>query len=137
MRMFYRVSLLSVGFLLSQVAAAHHSQAFFDMTQCKTITGTIRTFQYQYPHSWMWIYVTNAQGGQDVWGFEAAAPAQMIEVDAHWKRDIVKNGDKVTIKYSPMKDGRNGGALATLTLPDGATLRAATPACSAELGSPK
>jgi hypothetical protein len=33
------------------------------------------------------------------------------------------------VKYSPLKDGRTGGALNMLTLPDGTALRAATPAC--------
>jgi len=54
----------------------------------------------------------------------------MIEAEQRWERGIVKAGDKVTLRYSPLKDGRTGGALNTLTLPDGTTLRAATPACA-------
>jgi hypothetical protein len=54
----------------------------------------------------------------------------MIEAEHRWKRDVLKTGDKITVRYSPLKDGRTGGALNTVTLPDGTTLRAATPACA-------
>jgi hypothetical protein len=110
--------------------SAHHSQVLFDMNQCLTLSGTVRTWQFESPHSWLWVIVPNAQGSNVVWGFEASAPAQMIEAEQRWKRDIVKAGDKVTVRYSPLKDGRTGGALNMLTLPDGTALRAATPACS-------
>jgi hypothetical protein len=111
-------------------AAAHHSQVLFDMNQCLTLSGTVRTWQFESPHSWLWVVVPNAKGSTDVWGFEASSPAQMIEAEHRWKRDVIKTGDKVTIRYSPLKDGRTGGALNTVTLPDGTTLRAATPACA-------
>jgi hypothetical protein len=111
-------------------AAAHHSQVLFDMNKCLTLSGTVRTWQFESPHSWLWVVVPNAKGSSDVWGFEASSPAQMIEAERRWKRDIVKAGDKVTLRYSPLKDGRTGGALNTLTLSDGTTLRAATPACA-------
>jgi hypothetical protein len=100
------------------------------MNKCLTLSGTVRTWQFESPHSWLWVVVPNAKGSSDVWGFEASSPAQMIEAEHRWKRDIVKAGDKVTLRYSPLKDGRTGGALNTLTLPDGTTLRAATPACA-------
>ena len=111
-------------------ASAHHSQVLFDMNQCLTLSGTVRTWQFESPHSWLWVVVSNAKGSTDVWGFEASSPAQMMEAEHRWKRDVVKTGDKVTVRYSPLKDGRTGGALNTLTLPDGTTLRAATPACA-------
>lgn len=131
-------SALAVAAVLSSSSAfAHHSQAMFDMSKCLTVEGTVRTFQYQFPHSWLWVVVPNAKGTEDVWGFESSSPAQMIEVEPRWKRDIVKKGDKIKVKFSPVRDGRTGGAMAAVTLPDGSTLRAATPACAAELGPPK
>lgn len=131
-----RKFLIATAMLISGAAHAHHSQAMFDMTKCETIVGTVRTFQFQFPHSWLWVVVPNAKGGEDVWGLESSSPAQMTEIEPRWKRDVVKKGDKVTVKLSPMKDGRTGGAMASLTLPDGTTLRAATPACTKEMGAP-
>lgn len=121
---------IAIGLLMANSAFAHHSQAMFDMTKCYTLEGTVRTFQYQFPHSWLWVVVPNTQGGEDVWGFESAAPSQMMEIDPRWKRDIVRKGDKIKINFSPMRDGRTGGAMGPVTLPDGSVIRAATPACS-------
>lgn len=128
------ITLALLAVTASSSAFAHHSQAMFDMDKCRTIKGTVRTFQFGFPHSWLWIVVPGPQGADDIWGFESAAPVQMMEVNPRWKRDVVNKGDKVTIRYSPMKDGRHAGALGTLALPDGSVLRAATPACAAELG---
>jgi hypothetical protein len=122
--------------LASNAAQAHHSQVFFDMSKCQTLVGTVRSFQFQFPHSWLWVVVPRSDGGEDVWGLEASAPVQMTEIEPRWKRDVVKKGDKVTVKLSPMKDGRTGGALASLTLSDGTVLRAATPACAQEMRPP-
>lgn len=126
-----------IGMMLSMAglsvggrAEAHHSQVLFDMSKCLMLSGTVRNWQFESPHSWLWVVVLNAKGSTDIWGLESASPAQMIEAEHRWKRDVVKPGDKVTLWYSPLKDGRTGGALNKLILPDGTTLRAATPACS-------
>lgn len=110
-------------------AFAHHSQVMFDSKQCLQMEGTVRNWEFGFPHSWLWIIATGTQGTQDIWGFEAASPAQMIEVNDHWTRDVFKKGDKITVRYSPLKDGRHGGQLNAVVLPGGQLLRAATPAC--------
>lgn len=122
--------LSAAGLSLSGRAEAHHSQVLFDMSKCLTLTGTVRNWQFESPHSWLWLVVLNKTGSTDIWGLESASPAQMIEKEPRWKRDVVKTGDKVTVWYSPLKDGRTGGALNKIILPDGTTLHAATPACS-------
>jgi hypothetical protein len=116
---------LSVG----GVATAHHSQALFDMTQCKQLTGTVRTLQFQYPHSWLWVYEGNGADKTKVWAFEFAAPGNLVQADGRWNNRVVKAGDKVQIAFSPMKDGRKAGSMAALTLPGGSTLKIGTPAC--------
>lgn len=131
MRPYQATTLIALTLLLSNVASAHHSQAMFDMSKCQTVTGTVHAFQFQFPHSWLWVVVPNSNGTEDTWGFESSSPAQMTEREPRWRRDIVKKGDKITVKFSPMKDGRTGGAMAAVTLPDGTVLLAATPACSA------
>ena len=122
--------------LAGATADAHHSAAMFDMNKCRTLAGTVRTFQFQFPHSWLWVVVPGSKGGTDIWALESAAPAQMSEIDVRWRRDVVQKGDRVTVMFSPMRDGRTGGALAKLTLPNGTVLRAATPACAKELAPP-
>lgn len=132
---FHKTNLLLLAAmpLMSGAALAHHSQALFDMTKCQTVAGTVRAFQFQFPHSWLWVVVPNDKGGEDVWGFESSSPAQMTEREPRWRRDIVKKGDKIAVKFSPMRDGRTAGAMAAVTLPDGTVLRAATPACATQM----
>jgi hypothetical protein len=116
--------------LLTFIADAHHSMALFDLKACRTLTGTVRTFQFQYPHSWLWLYIPNARGEQVVWGFEAAAPANMIEKDRRWSRATLKKGDQVTVRFSPLKKpDRPAGTLASVTLANGTVMDVPAPTC--------
>jgi hypothetical protein len=114
--------------LAASVAVAHHSFAMFDITQTRTISGTVRTFQFKYPHSWLWIDVPNASGGTDPWGFESAGPAELYRFSG-WTRTTVRPGDKVSVKYCPMRDGRNAGAFISVVLPDGRAMAGAANFC--------
>lgn len=117
----------------STTAMAHHSQAMWNTDLCDTLVGTVRTFQYQFPHSWLWVDAVGADGKATIWAFEAAAPAQMIEIDKRWSHELLKVGDKITIHYSPHKiEGRTAGALHSLVLPNGSKIIAATAACQRE-----
>jgi hypothetical protein len=53
----------------------------------------------------------------DTWGFESMSPAQLYGVDHRWTRESIKKGDKVKVRYSPIKDGRHGGSMNSVTLP--------------------
>ena len=129
--------LTSIAVVASATAQAHHSGAMFDMNKCVHVVGTVRAFEFHFPHSWLWVIVPDVNGGTEVWGFESAAPVQMSEVDPRWTREVLRKGDKIAVKFSPMKDGRTGGALAEVTLPNRLVLRAATPACANELPPPR
>jgi hypothetical protein len=102
------------------VTVAHHSFSMFDNKQCKSIVGTVRNFEWNFPHSWIWLNVANSKGGIDVWGFEGEPPSNLAQHG--WKKTTLKKGDKVTLRYSPLKDGQNGGAYSVATLADGTVL---------------
>ncbi|MGC3981624.1 MAG: DUF6152 family protein [Steroidobacteraceae bacterium] len=102
---------------MSGAAQAHHSWALYDLPTCKVIEGTVRTFEWNFPHTWLWVYVPNAKGGQDIWGFQGEPPSNLSEHG--WTNTTLKKGDKIKIKFSPLKDGRNGGAMSQVTLPTG------------------
>ena len=69
-----------------------------------------------------------ASGGPQIWGFESMSPAQLEEVDHRWTKYVIAIGDKVSVKYSPLRDGRHGGSMNNVTLADGRVL-AGSPAC--------
>ena len=99
---------------------AHHSFAAFDVTTEKTITGTVKKFDYTNPHTWVWIDVPNDQGGVDTWGFEGMSPNYLGR--RGWTRNTLKPGDKITVTFRPMKDGEKGGMWVSGKRPNGEML---------------
>jgi len=126
---------IAMAALIAQAAMsgatwAHHSKAMFDDSKCLTLEGTVRNFEWQYPHSWIWVVVPTPGGGAgDIWGFESMSPSQLVEVDPRWTRSVVSVGDKVKVKFSPLKDGRHGGSMNNIAIPDGRVLLGAPNSC--------
>ena len=97
-------------------ALAHHSFSMFDMAQEKTISGTVTDFQWTNPHSWIWLEVPTAGGGEQ-WGVEGMSP-NFLERRG-WSKNTLKVGDKVSVVIHPVKNGGKGGSFVRVTLPDG------------------
>jgi uncharacterized protein DUF6152 len=104
-------------------AWAHHSYAMFDGSKTLTVSGTVAKLEWSNPHVFMWIYVpsTKEPGKYDLYAFENGSPNAITKVG--WSKDSVHAGDKVTVEYWPLRDGRNGGHLSVARLADGRTLR--------------
>jgi len=100
--------------------SAHHSFAAFNMTEEKTITGTVKTVEWTNPHIWIWVDVKNANGGTDTYGFEGMSP-NFLERRG-WKRTTLKPGDEVTVTFRPLVDGKPGGMFTTGKMADGTVL---------------
>ena len=101
-------------------ALAHHSFAMFDRTKQLTLAGTVKGFQYTNPHSWIQLIVKAPAGDEEEWTIEALSPNVLGR--SGWKRNSIVPGDKVTLLIYPLRDGRHGGNLISVTLPDGVTL---------------
>jgi hypothetical protein len=105
---------------MSAAAAAHHSPAVFDRTKEVKLSGTVKAFKWQNPHTWLELDVPNAKGGVDTWGVEMTSPTYLIR--AGWKNNSVKVGDKVTVVVNPVRTGELAGIFLSITLADGRTL---------------
>ena len=101
-------------------ASAHHSYAMFDRDKELKLNGTIKSFGWTNPHSWIEVDVPNAQGGSDTWGVECNSPNNLARMG--WKSTSLKPGDKVTISIHPLRSGEHGGSFMYITYPDGHTL---------------
>ena len=99
---------------------AHHSFTMFDMGKKMTIMGTVTTFEWTNPHSYIEIDVPDEQGAIKHWSIEMGSPS--ILQQSGWKFSSLKKGDKTTLVISPLKNGKSGGFLNTATLPDGRVL---------------
>jgi len=108
------------GFTVSQSALAHHSFASYDMETCKTLEGSVRNFQWTFPHTWIWLFVTNEKGEQDIWGFQGEPPSNLGQDG--WTKTSLTKGDVIKITFKPLSDGRNGGAFSMVEKADGTRL---------------
>lgn len=98
-------------------AGAHHSHAMFDDTKRVTIKGTVQEFEFTNPHSWLKV-MSDADG--TLWSFETNPPSTLAR--AGIKRSALPAGEKVTISAMPLRDGRAGGQIVTVTKADGTVL---------------
>ena len=105
---------------LGAPALAHHSYAAFDRTKEMTLTGVVKEFQWNNPHAWIQVMVTDQRGRQTEWGLECGSPNMMARTG--WKRTTLKPGDKVVVVFNPLKSGNTNGSLVRITLPDGKVL---------------
>lgn len=101
-------------------AIAHHSFAMFDMKKDVVTKGTVTDFKWTNPHAWTHVDVADASGRATNWAFEMTSPNNLVGVG--WRRSSLKVGDKVTVTYHPLVNGKPGGALVKIVLPDGKTL---------------
>ena len=101
-------------------ATAHHSTTMFDMQKTVELKGTIKEFSWTNPHTWTVVTVEGdtVTGGE--YGLEGMSPNYLSRNG--WTRRSLKFGDKVTLVVHPLKDGRKGGFLVSVTLADGTVL---------------
>jgi hypothetical protein len=126
--MFKRLSIPAVltiaGLSLVQAApaSAHHSYASFDRSRTITVSGTVKSWEWTNPHTWLTVVVPDGKkkGAVQSWAFEGMAPGTLRAKG--WSRVMLKPGDKVSLTMNPRRDGTSGGTLVSLTLPDGKVL---------------
>jgi len=116
MRRLVAIALLS----LAVPTVAHHSTAMFDFTKTVTLQGTIKDFQWTNPHTWTTVTVGGKAPVAGEYGLEGMSPNYLARNG--WTKRTLKAGDKVTLAVHPLKDGRKGGFMVSVTLPDGTTL---------------
>ena len=106
---------------VSGAAFAHHSAApVFDLTSEKTVTGVVKEVEWTNPHIWVFLNVQNASGQVETFAFEGMSPNYLAR--RGWTKSSLQIGDKITVTFRPLKDGRPGGMFVTGKLEDGKLL---------------
>jgi hypothetical protein len=120
-----RPSIVALLGIAATGAQAHHSYAMFDMHKSLAVEGSIAKFEWTNPHSFVWMYVKKADksGEYDLFAFESDTPNQ-LKLNG-WTRDSLKPGDKVSVRYFPLRDGRPGGRLVMVQGSNGRVLTGA------------
>jgi hypothetical protein len=101
-------------------ALAHHSTAAFDMEKTIEISGTVEDFQWTNPHTWTNVKVEGGDDTAGIYGLEGMSPNYLGRNG--WTKTTLKSGDKLTFQVHPLKDGRKGGFMVAVKLPDGTLL---------------
>jgi hypothetical protein len=110
--------------VMSVAVMAHHSAApVFDLASQKTVTGVVREIEWTNPHIWVWIDVQGASGQVENYGFEGMSPNYLAR--RGWTRTSLQPGDKITVTFRPLKDGRPGGMFMSGKLESGKVLTSA------------
>lgn len=118
--------LLLLAGLVSVPVLAHHSTAAFDNAKVVRIEGTITQFRWINPHASIKLEGDASEGVDGLWTVEMTAPNILLRQG--WKRNSVKEGDKVVMFVNPLKDamtlndGSQGGLYVGVILADGSTL---------------
>ena len=117
-----KILILAASLLLATSASAHHSYAMFDGSRTLTVEGTVAKLEWMNPHVFVWIYVRNANApnGYDLYAFENGSPNVLTRLG--WTKTVLTVGEKITVEYWPLKDGRNGGHFLKATRPAGPVL---------------
>ena len=102
-------------------ARAHHSYAMFDTTRISTVVGTVRQFEWKMPHAILWLNASDEKGADVVWAFEFQGDGLNGLRRAGWAKDLIAAGEKITVTYAPLRDGRTGGLFRSLTRGNGET----------------
>ena len=90
---------------LGESTFAHHGFVFwFDTSRSVTVKGTVTSFDWTNPHSYIYLDVKNEKGAVENWRIELGAPAMLGRVG--WRRDTLKYGDEITAIGNPAKDGK-------------------------------
>jgi hypothetical protein len=125
MKVITQLGITAALVLSATAASAHHSFAMFDLGKDVTVDAVIKEVQFTNPHVWLQILVKDDKGTETEWSIESGAPSMMLRNG--WKPSTLKAGDKVTLTMHPLRDGRPGGSLVKVKVPDGRTLGPGAP----------
>ena len=102
---------------LASPALAHHSFAMFDNTRSITLHGKASAYQWTNPHAYLEVDADQPGGGTKHYTLEMTSINMMSR--GGWTSRTIKAGDQVTVIVAPLRDGRPGGLVLEVILPNG------------------
>jgi hypothetical protein len=100
---------------------AHHSTADYDLTRSAVATGIVTRFEWENPHSHIYLDSSTDDGTVEHWIIEIDSPRGLERLG--WSKDSLKQGDKVTCSGARAKDGSPRMRCTQVKLSDGTVLQ--------------
>ena len=125
------VCLALLLFITAREALAHHSfAAEFDADKPFKLTGVVTKVEWQNPHTFFYLDVTDAATGKVTnWALEMGSPNGLM--NQGWTRNTLKVGDVVTVDGALARSGKPlGNARSVILASTGQRLFAASSAAA-------
>jgi hypothetical protein len=104
-------------FMLAAPISAHHSTAMYDSANPKTITGTVKKFDWTNPHAFIHLEVKDATGKTIEWEVEMMSLNHLRSYG--WTAKTVKAGETITCTGAPARSGAPSMIANRMKLADG------------------
>jgi hypothetical protein len=107
--------------LLASSSFAHHSfAAEFDANNCRDFTGVLTRLDWQNPHAYFYLDVTNEDGAVETWSFQTYALITLKRSGTDRQVFMENIGTEIWVRGCLAKNGRERYAAAgTLRASDG------------------
>src|SRR5260370_8508173 len=117
------IVLLAAGLVLGfgGMAAAHHSNAAYDLDHPQTMEGTVKTVNWTNPHI-TFVIEKDVKNGEpaSTWVFEVSSPGVLTR--SGWTKRSLQPVDHAVFCYAPPCAGNPAGFFLKFTLPTGQNL---------------
>jgi hypothetical protein len=105
--------------IAASAASAHHSFAMFDKEHPVELQGTVKSWEFTNPHSWL-VMVVMKNGRPTEINVEGASVLTLVRQG--FGLNTFTPGEKLDLVISPLKNGGLGGAFVKATKADGTVL---------------
>ena len=119
------VCLALCGLMATGSLMAHHSLAgVYDMKKETELAGTVASIKFSNPHGSLAVTVKNADGTTTDWVLTLGSATALAQRGiGKTGPNALHNGDNITVKFLPAKDGSPLGFLKTVIMPDGRVIQ--------------
>jgi Family of unknown function (DUF6152) len=111
---------LGAGLVVAGTADAHHGFGTFAMNEDVELTGTITSFDFVNPHSWVHFDVTGEGSETVAWRCELRSATTLRR--SGWTPEMFATGTRITIQGSPDRTDPRACYVSTISFADGSSL---------------
>jgi len=113
-----------VGLMTGSLLAHHSLAGVYDMKGDKEVSGEVSSIKFSNPHGSLSLMVKGADGKDTEWVLTLGSATALAQRGiGKTGPNALHQGDKITVKFLPAKDGSPLGFLKTVIMPDGRTIQ--------------